>query len=540
MSGTQAKVYTLQDVEKHNKDGDLWVVIDAIVYDLSKFAKFHPGGVGVLLDEEVGEAVLPMLKLWPLLSNILIHLAGQDATETFFSLHRQEVLEKPRYARFRIGTVEGEKPTIKAAVAGEISRVPYAEPTWLTRGYYSPYYNESHKRLQHAFRKFVDEIITPDALAREEDGKRPSQSVMDAMAEQNIFVMRFGPGKHLKGLTLMNGVVKPEEFNYMHELILNQEGVRHACRGYLDGLLAGGLIGLPPVLNFGKPELQKKVVPEVLQAKKFICLAISEALAGSDVNGIRTTATKTPDGKHWIVNGTKKWITNGMYADYFTTACKTQKGMTVILVERGEGVETKPIKTSYSPTASTAYVTFDNVKVPVENTLGAEDGGLAVVLSNFNHERWVMCCSSIAFQRIILKECMLWVNQRKVFGRPLVSQAVVRAKLASMISRVESAQNWLESLTYQMDHMDYKQQSDKLAGQIALLKQYATLTAQQTAEEAVQIFGGRGITKTGLGRVIEHYHRVVPFDAILGGAENVLADLGVRQAVRKMPKDVRL
>lgn len=135
-------------------------------------------------------------------------------------------------------------------------------------------------------------------------------------------------------------------------------------------------------------------------------LAISEAFAGSDVMGLRTRAEKTEDGKHWIINGTKKWITNGTFADYFTVGCKTESGFTVILVERGEGVETKPISTSYSSTAGTAYVTFDNVKVPVENTLGPEGGGIFVILSNFNHERWVMCCASAAGQRQIIEECL--------------------------------------------------------------------------------------------------------------------------------------
>ena len=79
------------------------------------------------------------------------------------------------------------------------------------------------------------------------------------------------------------------------------------------GLQAGAIIGLPPVLNFGSPELKARVVPEVLSGKKFICLAISEAFAGSDVMGLKTTATKTEDGKHWIITGTKKWITNGQY-----------------------------------------------------------------------------------------------------------------------------------------------------------------------------------------------------------------------------------
>lgn len=75
--------------------------------------------------------------------------------------------------------------------------------------------------------------------------------------------------------------------------------------------MAGSVIGLPPVLNFGSPEIKAKVVPEVLSGQKPICLAISEAFAGSDVSGLKTFAKKTEDGKHWIINGTKKWITNG-------------------------------------------------------------------------------------------------------------------------------------------------------------------------------------------------------------------------------------
>lgn len=82
-------------------------------------------------------------------------------------------------------------------------------------------------------------------------------------------------------------------------------------RGYGDGLNGGTVIGLPAVLNFGNPELKTRVSSEVLAGKKFMSLAISEAFAGSDVQGLKTTAKKTEDGKFWIINGTKKWITNG-------------------------------------------------------------------------------------------------------------------------------------------------------------------------------------------------------------------------------------
>lgn len=95
------------------------------------------------------------------------------------------------------------------------------------------------------------------------------------------------------------------------QLILTQEIARIGLRGFADGFLAGTLIGLPPVLNFGRPELRDKIVEEVFTGKKLVCLAISEAFAGSDVAGLKTYAKKTDDGKHWIINGTKKWITNG-------------------------------------------------------------------------------------------------------------------------------------------------------------------------------------------------------------------------------------
>ncbi|KIL64484.1 hypothetical protein M378DRAFT_186732 [Amanita muscaria Koide BX008] len=498
---------TREEVAKHNKEGDLWIIVDSKVYDVSKFTSLHPGGLSVFHEEDI---------------------AGQDATEAFYGLHKHEILEKPQYKRLQVGIIQGEMPVIHGRIVGELSKVPYAEPTWLSQGYHSPYYTEKHRQFQKAVRKFVDEVVLPDAIVREQDGKPPSKSVIEAMSQLNFHAMRMGPGKHLKGRVLLNGLVKPEEFDYFHELIITQEFARIGCRGYGDGLMAGTVIGLPPVLNFGSEALKAKVVPEVLSGQRPICLAITEAFAGSDVAGLRTTAKKTEDGKFWIVNGT------------FTVCCRTDDGITVILVERGEGLETKPIKTSYSPTAGTAYITFENVKVPVTNTLGPEGGGIYVILSNFNHERWVMSCSAARAQRSIVEECLQWVSQRKAFGKPLHSQAVIRSKIAAMIARVESVQSWLENVTYQMNNMTYKEQASKLAGAIGLLKMYTTRTAQLTAADAVQIFGGRGITQTGMGSHIEHYHRTVNFDSILGGAEDVLGDLGVRQAIRNMPKTAKL
>ncbi|CDO74186.1 hypothetical protein BN946_scf185043.g238 [Trametes cinnabarina] len=517
--------FTVEEVAQHNKPGDLWIIIDAKVYDVSKFVNLHPGGAGVLLAKNV---------------------AGKDATEAFFGLHRHEVLLKPQYARLQIGTVHGQEEIIKPLAPGQPSPVPYAEPAWLNPGFHSPYYNDKHRDFQRAVRKFFEEVVYPDAVRHEEDGKRISQEVVDKLCEMNIPAMRIGPGKHLKGRTLMGGIITPEEFDHFHELIINFEVGRLGTRGYVDGLLAGEVIGLPPVLNFGSPELQAKVVPEVLSGKKFICLAISEAFAGSDVGGLQTYAER--DGDEWVITGTKKWITNGTFADYFTVACRsdhgtppdTQNGYVVILVPRQDAISTKSIKTAYSSTAGTSYVTFDGARAPVANTLGKVGNGMQVVLSNFNHERWMIVCTSLSAQRRIVEECLKWTTQRVAFGKPLHAQPVVRARLANMIARVEAGQNWLEFVTYQMNNMSYQEQSDKIAGTIGLLKQYITRTGRETAEDATLLFGGRGITASGMGKLIENYHRTSPYDAILGGSEDVLGDLGVRQAIKKMPKDIRL
>lgn len=107
-----------------------------------------------------------------------------------------------------------------------------------------------------------------------------------------------------------------------------------------------------------------------------------------------------------------------------------------------------------------------------------------------------------------------------------------------MISLVEANQAWLESITHQMCNLSYAQQAKHLGGPIGLLKSFTTRNACEVADMATNIFGGRGLTQSGMGKVIEMFNRTYKFDSILGGTEEILADLGVRQATRKFPKAV--
>lgn len=520
-AGKGGKVYTVDEVAKHNTPQDAWVIIDGKIYDVTKFAPMHPGGTQILLD-----------------------YAGKDCSQVFWDLHRAEVLV--RYApRMYVGRVKGapSQAPIDLVVPGAISEVPYAESTYWQK-WKSPYYDESHERLRKYVREIYDKEIIPKAVSFENMGKEPTPDMYKLLGQAGILIGRIGPGPAVQYAPKLPADIPREKFSYFHELVVHEENSRMGTPGFSDGIGAGLVIGLPPVVYFGKPQIKERVCREVLAGEKTICLAITEPFAGSDVANIQCTAKLTPDGKHYIVNGIKKWITNGTFADYFTTAVRTGGkgigGISLLLIERGPGVTTKKIVTSYSPAAGTALVILENVKVPVENLLGEENRGFQVIMGNFNHERWMICIGVIRATRLIIEECFKWAHQRRVFGKRLIDQPVIRQQLASMVSQLEGCQSWLELITYQMDNMSYKEQNRRLAGPIALLKYQSTRVALSVSDQACQIFGGRAITRSGMGQVIERFQRSIKYGAILGGSEEIMADLGIRQAMKYYPPMARL
>ena len=107
--------------------------------------------------------------------------AGKDATQIFFGLHRHEVLLRQQYKRLQIGTVAGQEEQFRPLLPGELSKVPYAEPTWLSKGYYSPYYSDNHRKFQTAVREFFTTVVQPESQKCEDNGKRISQDVVDKM-----------------------------------------------------------------------------------------------------------------------------------------------------------------------------------------------------------------------------------------------------------------------------------------------------------------------------------------------------------------------
>jgi len=135
---------------------------------------------------------------------------------------------------------------------------------------------------------------------------------------------------------------------------------------------------------------------------------------------------------------------------------------------------------------------------------------------------------------------MKWCVQRRAFGHPLIKQAVIRAKLADMLAKCEGAQSFLDTVTYQMCNMDYKKQNMLLGGPICLLKLQTAQMNQAVSDEGVQIFGGRGLSQTGMGKLVNRFRSANQFNGILGGTNEVLADFAVRQAARMVPKSSKL
>lgn len=185
------------------------------------------------------------------------------------------------------------------------------------------------------------------------------------------------------------GPIKVEDLDYIHIAIYVSELKRCGLNGPSSGITAGFRYGVPPLLKFAGHKLQEKVLPDLLLGRKRICIAITEPDAGSDVANVQTTALKSEDGEHFIVNGSKKWITNGIWSDYATMCVRTGSvdsgaaGLSVLLVplRNTKGVTMRRMKVSGAPSSGTTYIELDDVKVPVENLIGKEGQGMRYIMA---------------------------------------------------------------------------------------------------------------------------------------------------------------
>ncbi|CAO3588444.1 unnamed protein product [Absidia cylindrospora] len=518
-----SKTFTIEEVAKHTAANDCWVIIHDQVYDLTNFLNDHPGG-----------------------KKILIKNAGTDATKKFDSFHNASVLTKLG-APFLIGKigsgdedhveadtdeVEDSNPLVVGQPFGDM--VPYSDPMWY-QDWYSPYYNDSHRAVRNAVRAFVDKEVTPFCHEWDEAKQLPRELYVKA-AKAGILAACIGEVSDPSMIPYpLPGGVKYEDFDAFHRMITLDELSRCASGGVTWGLIGGLGIGIGPIIHFASKQLQDLVIKDCLNGTKNICLAITEPSGGSDVANLSTEAKDM--GDHFLVNGEKKWITNGVFADFFSVAVRTGKpgfgGISFLLIERSmPGVTTRQMNCSGVWSSGTAYITFEDVKVPKSHVIGKVDKGFKYIMQNFNPERIGCVIQANRFARVCIEEAITYGNKRETFGKKLIDHPVIRNKLANMIRKVEATHAWLEALVYQTTQMNPDLQAIRLGGPIALCKAQASRTFEYCAREAAQIFGGLAYTRGGQGEKVERLYREVRAYAIPGGSEEIMLDLGVRQSIK--------
>ncbi|KAK8922897.1 Acyl-CoA dehydrogenase apdG [Metarhizium anisopliae] len=338
-----SKVFSTSDVASHNKGDDMYIIVDGDVYDITKFQDDHPGG-----------------------KKILQRVAGKDASKIFWKYHNEGILKKYK-GKLQVGSLDSKpKPEPKAepkpaaasapkkaaspSASNEQSEplepfgalIPFADPSWY-QGNFSPYFNETHAALRAEVREWMENEIEPNVTEWDE-AKRVPEEIYKEMGRRGYLAGLLGvkyPTEYVP-----NGVksVPTENWDLFHEMLLTDELSRAGSGGFVWNLIGGFGIGCPPIMKFGSQALKDRIMPGILAGDKRVCLAITEPDAGSDVANLTCEARLSEDGKHFIVNGEKKWITNGIWADYFTTAVRTggegMNGVSLLLIERGPGRRT--------------------------------------------------------------------------------------------------------------------------------------------------------------------------------------------------------
>jgi len=279
-----------------------------------------------------------------------------------------------------------------------------------------------------------------------------------------------------------------------------------------------------------QPVYQRQVARDCITAKKIIALAITEPGAGSDVANIETTAKR--DGDYYIINGNKKFITSGMKADFYTVAVRTGgeglTGVSLVLIERNTpGFRQRRMKTQGMWCSNTAFLSFDDCRVPVKNLIGKENQGFKLIMLNFNHERFAGAMGAVRGCRVCLEDSISYAQQRKTFGKRLIDHQVIRHKIADMARMTEATHAMAEQICFQMNN-----HADEITTgrNIALFKVQATRTLEFCAREASQILGGNSQLREGKGERIERTYREVRTSAIGGGSEEIMLDLAMRMS----------
>ncbi|MEA1010085.1 acyl-CoA dehydrogenase AcdA [Bacillus cereus] len=363
--------------------------------------------------------------------------------------------------------------------------------------------SEEHEMIRKMVRDFAKNEVAPTAAERDEE-ERFDRALFDQMAEL--------------GLT---GIPWPEEYggigsDYLAYVIAIEE-LSRVCASTGVTLSAHTSLAGWPIFKFGTEEQKQKFLRPMAEGKKIGAYGLTEPSSGSDAGGMKTTAKL--DGDHYVLNGSKIFITNGGIADIYVVFALTdpeskQRGTSAFIVESdtpGFSVGKKESKLGIR-SSPTTEIMFEDCRIPVENLLGEEGQGFKVAMQTLDGGRNGIAAQAVGIAQGALDASVEYARERNQFGKPIAAQQGIGFKLANMATDVEAARlltyqaAWLES-----EGLPYGKES-------AMSKVFAGDTAMKVTTEAVQVFGGYGYTKD---YPVERYMRDAKITQIYEGTQEI-------------------
>ena len=367
---------------------------------------------------------------------------------------------------------------------------------------------EEQQAIQELARTIADEQLRPVAAQYDVSGEFP-WPVVKKMAEVDLF-----------------GILIPEEYGgfggtMTMNMVLVTEELAKACGGIALSF-AGTALGVLPILIAGNDEQKRRLLPDVASGERLCAFAITEPMAGSDAGGIRTTAIR--DGDHFVLNGTKQWITNGGEADIYTVVALTNpakgpRGASVLVVEKGTpgfSFGKKEDKMGIRASATRELI-FQDCRVPVENVLGREGTGFITAMKTFDASRPGVGAQALGIAQGALDLAVDYAIGRRQFGHPVSSFQGLRFMMADMAMKVEASRALIYAVARHIDS------GTKLRATMysAMAKCFAGDMAMEVTTDAVQVFGGYGYMRD---YPIEKYMRDAKITQIYEGTNQIQRD----------------
>ena len=375
----------------------------------------------------------------------------------------------------------------------------------------NPFDTEERRAFRKTITDFVRGEIMPHAFDWDEAGEVPWKLHQDIAA---LGVFGFGIDEKYGGLGFDDAFMRAD---------YAQEMSKCGVAGVMAAV-GGRSISLAPIQALANESIKNRALKDIVQGRKSSSLAITEPGGGSDVAALTTTAKR--DGEHYILNGSKTFITAGMKSDYFVVGARTGgtglNGISLFFVEADmPGFSRTELSKKTGWWASDqATLYFDDVRVPIDNLMGPENRGFLAIMDNFNGERLGLVAGSLGMMKACLEDAISWAQQRKTFGKTLIQHQVIRHKIAEISVRIDVVEAYLNQICASIEN------GENPVAEISKAKFFATKSLEYVVSEAVQILGGAGYMR---GCRIENIFRDYKVMAIGGGSEEIMRDLAVRQ-----------